>query len=101
MPDSLHDISLRVKQTIVRALQLDIEPERLPDDEALFGDTGVAIDSIATLQIIFAIEAEFGIDVDDDDLRVELFASVRSLVDYVESRLARTTHSGSRSSHSR
>ncbi len=87
MPDSLDDISLRVKQTIVRALQLDVEPERLPDDETLFGE-GLAIDSIATLEIIFAIEAEFGIDVDDDDLRVELFASVRSLVDYVEARLA-------------
>ncbi|HIC68159.1 MAG TPA: acyl carrier protein [Candidatus Latescibacteria bacterium] len=89
MPDSHCDISLRVKQTIVRALQLDVEPERLADDEALFGD-GLA-DSIATLEIIFAIEAEFGIDVDDDDLRVELFASVRSLVDYVEARLAEPT----------
>ena len=87
MPDSHPDISLRVKQTIVRALQLDVEPELLPDDEALFGD-GLGIDSIATLEIIFAIEAEFGIVVDDDDLRVELFASVRSLVDYVEARLA-------------
>ena len=47
----------------------------------------VAIDSIATLEIIFAIEAEFSIVVDDDDLRVELFASVRSLVGYVEARL--------------
>lgn len=91
MPDNLHDIGQRVKQTIVRALQLDVEPERLPDDEALFGD-GLAIDSIATLEIIFAIEAEFGIVVDDDDLRVELFASVRSLVDYVEARLAELSH---------
>ena len=90
MPDSRHDISRRVKQTIVRALQLDIEPERLPDDEALFGDE-LAIDSISTLEIIFAIEAEFGIVVDDDDLRVELFASVRSLVDYVHARLAKST----------
>ena len=87
MSDSRCDISLRVKQTIVRALQLDVEPERLPDDEALFGDE-LAIDSIATLETIFAIEAEFGIDVDDDDLRVELFVSVRSLVDYVEARVA-------------
>ena len=81
------DISRRVKLTIVRALQLEIEPARLPDDEALFGDE-LGIDSIATLEIIFAIEAEFGIEVDDDDLRVELFAAVRALVDFVEARLA-------------
>ena len=51
----------------------------------------LAIDSVATVDIIFAIEGELGTDVDDDDLRVELSASARSLVDCVEARLTEPT----------
>ncbi len=85
MPKSPSIIS-RVKQTIVRALELQIAPEEIPDDEVLFGE-GLGLDSIATLEIIFALEEEFALEVEDDDLQVELFASVASLVEYVETRL--------------
>ena len=75
-----------VKRTIVRSLGLEIAPEELGDDEVLFG-SGLGADSVATLGVVFALEAEFGIEVDDDELRVELFATIRSLVDYVEGKL--------------
>ena len=35
------------------------------------------------LEIIFALEQEFGIEVDDEELRVDLFDSVNSMVRYV------------------
>ena len=38
---------------------------------------------------MFAVEEEFDIEVDDADLRVELFDSVQSLVEYVERALDR------------
>lgn len=88
MPDR-PSINQRVKQAIVRALHLQILPEEIPGEEALFGG-GMEIDSVATLEILFALEEEFDIEVDDDDLRVELFASVDALVDYVEARLEET-----------
>ncbi len=73
----------QVKQTIVRALGLEIRPEELADDEVLFG-RGLGADSVATLEIVFALEEEFNIEVEDEELRAELFDSVKSLVDYVE-----------------
>ena len=76
----------RVKRTIVRSLELEIAPEELADDEILFG-SGLGADSEATLEVVFALEAEFGIEVEDGELRVELFATVQSLVDYVEHKL--------------
>ena len=79
-------ITARVKQTIIHSLELEIAPEELADNEVLFG-SGLGADSEATLGVVFAIEAEFGIEVDDDELRVELFATVQSLVDYVERKL--------------
>lgn len=81
-----HTIAHRVKRTIVRSLGMEIAPEELADDEVLFG-SGLGADSEATLGVVFALEAEFGIEVEDEELRVELFATVRSLVDYVEQKL--------------
>ena len=65
------------------ALQLEVDAADLPDDEPLFA-AGVGAASIATLELISALEGEFGFEVDDDDLRLELFESINSIVDYVE-----------------
>ena len=82
------EIHLRVKQVLVSTLQIDVDPEDLPDDEVLFGE-GLGASSIATLEVVAALEEEFGFEVNDDDLRVELFESVNSLVEYVESKPAK------------
>jgi acyl carrier protein len=74
-----------VKQVIVRALDLAVPAEEIGDDEVLFG-VGLGADSLAALQILFALEEEFDLRVEDEELRVELFESVRSLTEYVERR---------------
>lgn len=81
------DIAQRVKQALVQGLQLKINPEDIADDESLFGE-GLDADSIAALEIVFALEEEFGFEVEDEDLRVDLFESVRTLTSYIEGRLA-------------
>ncbi len=81
------DIAQRVKQALVQGLQLKINPEDIADDEPLFGE-GLDADSMAALEIVFALEEEFGFEVEDEDLRVDLFDSVRTLTSYIEERLA-------------
>ncbi|MEW6753253.1 MAG: acyl carrier protein [Candidatus Latescibacterota bacterium] len=80
------DVMGRVKEVVVRALGLAVGPEELGDDESLFGE-GTGADSMASLQIVFALEEEFGIQVEDEELRVEIFDSVRSLAQLVEGKL--------------
>ncbi|MCW5611018.1 MAG: acyl carrier protein [Rubrivivax sp.] len=46
------------------------------------------LDSMAVVSLITALEENFGIQVDDDDLDGSTFATVGSLVDFVESKLA-------------
>ena len=75
-------IKYRIKRMIVERLDLKIEPEDIEDEEMLFGG-GLGLDSVATLEIVVGLEEEFGIEVLDEELRVELFDSVRSLADYV------------------
>lgn len=78
-------VEYRVKQAIVHALDLDIAPEEIGDDDPLFGG-GQGLNSMATIEIIVALEKAFGIEVPDEDLRVELFDSVRAMADYVRSK---------------
>ena len=79
-------VSVRVKRTIIKSLELELTESDIADDEVLFGG-GMGLDSIGVLQIVFGLEREFEIEVTDDELRVELFDSVATVTEYVESKL--------------
>lgn len=79
----------QVKQIIVDTLGLEIDPGEIGTEDQLFGG-GVGLNSMATIEIIVGIEKHFGIQVPDEDLRVELFDSVRTMSDYVRSISAAT-----------
>ncbi len=46
------------------------------------------LDSMAVVSLITALEEQFGIVVDDDDVDGETFATVGSLADFVDAKLA-------------
>lgn len=75
-------IEHRVKQVIIRTLSLEVDADEIDDEDALFGG-GLGINSMATIEIIVGLEEEFGIEVPDEELRVELFDSVQTMADYV------------------
>ena len=81
------EVYRRVKATVVAVLDLKVSADEIPDDGLLFGGTS-NVDSMATLEIICALEEEFSVEVADEDLRVELFASVSSIADYLMDVLA-------------
>ncbi len=79
-------IEHRVKQVIIRTLSLEVDADEIDDEDQLFGG-GLGINSMATIEIIVGLEEEFGIEVPDEDLRVELFDSVQTMADYVRTAL--------------
>lgn len=84
MEESVED---RIKRVIVRSLSLDIRPEEIGDEEQLF-EGSLSLDSEATIQIIVGLEEEFDIEFEDEDLRPELFDSVRAMARHVRSALS-------------
>ena len=86
-------IEYRVKQVIIRTLSLEVEAEEIDDEDALFGG-GLGLNSMATIEIIVGLEEEFDIEVPDEDLRVELFDSVRTMADYVRTVLQKVPAAG-------
>ena len=77
----------RVIELLVAALQLERPPEEIDPDTPLFG-TGLGLDSVDAVEIIVALEADFGISLDESGSKVAL-RTVNSLVDLVLSQEAR------------
>jgi acyl carrier protein len=72
-----------VKKMIIDALRIDgMNPDEIETDAPLFGD-GLGLDSIDALQLVVAMEKEFGTVVPDAATGTTVFASVRSMAAYI------------------
>jgi acyl carrier protein len=78
--DELKD---RLRTLIIDKLRLEgKKPEDIGDTTPLFGE-GLGLDSIDALELVVAIEQEFGIKVDDGEVGVKAFQSVDSLAAFI------------------
>jgi acyl carrier protein len=76
----------RIKHLIVTSLHLDgLKPEMIEDEAPLFGE-GLGLDSVDALELVVALEKEFGIKIKSQELGREVFSSVSSLSQFIEGR---------------
>ena len=71
-----------VRKMLVTGLRLRREPEEIDPDTSLFG-TGLGIDSIDAVEVVIAMETEFGVKLVDPLERKLVLRSVNSLVDRI------------------
>jgi acyl carrier protein len=75
-----------VRQILRSALQLSDASSPLAADSALLGAIP-ELDSMAVVTILTLIEERFGIEIADDDISADAFATVGSLTRFVEARV--------------
>ena len=80
-------LSLAVRSVLVRTLQLDGKAATLTRGTELLGSLA-ELDSMAVMQLLQALEEYFGIDVPDDEISADMFATLGVLADFIESKLA-------------
>jgi acyl carrier protein len=79
-------IPARIKRLIVESLHLEgMRPEMIGDEEPLFGE-GLGLDSVDALELVVALEKEFGIKIKSQELGREVFSSVSTLSQFIEAR---------------
>lgn len=79
-------IPSRIKRLIVDSLHLEgMKPEMIEDEAPLFGE-GLGLDSVDALELVVALEKEFGIKIKSQELGREVFSSVSSLSQFIETR---------------
>jgi acyl carrier protein len=72
-----------VKQMIIDALRIEgMAPADIETDSPLFGE-GLGLDSIDALQLVVAMEKQFGVVVPDAATGTKVFRSVRSMTEYI------------------
>lgn len=77
------ELILQVKQMIIDALRIEgMTVEEIDSDAPLFGD-GLGLDSIDALQLVVAMEKQFGVVVPDAAAGAKVFASARTLAAYI------------------
>ncbi|HKZ15963.1 MAG TPA: phosphopantetheine-binding protein [Geobacteraceae bacterium] len=77
------ELITKVKQLIIDSLRIDgMSPEDIETDAPLFGE-GLGLDSIDALQLVVAMENDFGVVVPDAETGAVVFQSVRSMSQYI------------------
>jgi acyl carrier protein len=72
-----------VKQLIIDSLRIEgMTPDDIETDDPLFGE-GLGLDSIDALQLVVAMEKDFGVIVPDAETGAVVFQSVRSMAGYI------------------
>lgn len=78
-----------LKQQIITTLKLsDIEPDDIDVEAPLIGE-GLGLDSIDTLELLVLLEKEYGVTVPDINIGRKIFASVRTMAEYIQEEQAK------------
>ena len=84
--------TLRLKNLIIATLKLEgVRPEDIPDDEPLIGSPRFGLDSIDALELVLAIEKEFGVKIGSSEESRKALASVNTLAAYLRTHLPAKT----------
>ena len=78
------DLYDRVKRMMIKAVRLKIAPESIKNDQPLFGAGGVGLDSLDALELVVALEKEFGARIPDADVGRKVLVSVETMVKFIE-----------------
>ena len=73
------EMGLRIRRLLVETLRLEgLQPEAIADEQPLFGE-GLGLDSIDALELVVALEREFGIAIANENVGRESLASIAAI----------------------
>ncbi len=80
----MEELRDRIRKLIVEKLRLEnVKPEEIQDEMPLFGE-GLGLDSIDALELVVALEKEFGIKITDEEVGVKVFQNLNALAAFIQ-----------------
>ena len=77
-------LTLRLKALIIASLKFDdVVPADIPDDEPLIGSPRFGLDSLDALEMVLAVEREFGVKIGSSEESRQALASISALAAYI------------------
>ena len=77
----------RIKNLMVENLMLQVTAADIGDDQPLFGPGSLGLDSVDALQLVVALDKNFGLKIPDPGAAKEILQSVNTIVTAVQRKL--------------
>jgi len=81
--DTLAEIKQAIKVMLVRELMLQVAAEEIGDEQELFGPGGLGLDSVDALQLVVALDKQFGVKIPDPETARAVLKNVDTLAQAV------------------
>lgn len=78
----------RIKAMIVENLMLRVTAAEIGDDLPLFGPGGLGLDSVDALQLVVALDKNFGLKITDPAAARQILQSVNTIIAAVQNKIA-------------
>ena len=73
------ELKANIKQMLVENLMLKIGAPEIGDDQPLFGPGGLGLDSVDALQLVVALEKNYGLKLSDTEVARKAMQTVNTL----------------------
>jgi acyl carrier protein len=84
--DNTNELRQKVKGMLVENLMLQITAAEIKDEQPLFGPGSLGLDSIDALQLVVALEKNFGLKISTPAAAKEILRDVNTIVAAVQNR---------------
>lgn len=74
----------RIKKMMVENLMLQVTENEIGDEQALFGPDSLGLDSVDALQLVVALEKNFGLKISDPAVAKQVLQNVSTIAVAVE-----------------
>jgi acyl carrier protein len=73
-----------IRKLLVENCMLQIAPEEIQDDQALFGPDSLGLDSVDALQLVVALDKNYGLKIPDPETAKRTLHSIRTMAEAVQ-----------------
>jgi len=74
----------KIKAVMIEELMLQESPEEIGEAQPIFGPEGLGLDSVDALQLVVALEKNFGLKITDSEAARGILHSIDTIAEAVE-----------------
>jgi acyl carrier protein len=79
-----NELKQKIKTLMVENLMLQVTAAEIADDQLLFGPGSLGLDSVDALQLVVALDKNFGLKIPDPAAAKEILQSVNAIVEAIQ-----------------